>query len=311
MRAGAPKVDLAIYHHSYEETIDFCGAEKLYKDDGLLEQSGYTYDFVSPSFFQLEEVTLCDHVLCKKGPAYRALIFDHQKDLPCKTAEILCQYALAGFPLVFVGEYPSQAAFHLEGDVSFWMDQLAPLPNVRLVKDTSMVKEALEELSVYPRVRYQRREKMLNLCRHTPDADFFYFYNYGGADDFYEAEEMDPVYTEVTLEGTGRPWLMDAWTGKKIPLASYTLSDHGVTVPVKLEANDSCILVLEKQEEEPVHLPSSLRETEYAASLLNALLDYGKRNPYYDWEGKTDQRQPESYGILGDVLLIPYTWEKV
>ena len=55
LRQGTGRIDLAVYRQSYEEIIDFNHAVKLYDDDGLLEQNGYTYDFISPSALALSQ----------------------------------------------------------------------------------------------------------------------------------------------------------------------------------------------------------------------------------------------------------------
>lgn len=432
LRAGTGRIDLAIYHHSYEETIDFCGAEKIYQDGGLLEQSGYTYDFVSPSQLALEWMEVKDGRLFEDGPAYRALIFDRQRTLPYETAKRLLAYAQAGLPIIFVGEYPKEPAFMGERGIEEAILRLKEFLNVRTVPDTSMVKECLEELGVYPRARYEGRTAVLNTCIHTEDGEYFYFYNYGDADDFYQAEEMGMAAFEVTLEGEGEPWFFDAWSGSISPVLSYTKTEKGVKVPIKLWGCDSCIIALRKGEEKP-HADSSLRdifcsetgrilekisreeeavrlsgwklslevwsegeipseskktvhvwekldhlipwkelpgmegaagvgvyritfsfdqgaagyylklgkvkdsisvkvngrelcidplsktidlgelapgenvlEITVASPLLNALLEYGKRHPYYDSQGKADEREPDAYGLLEDVYLVPY-----
>ena len=53
LRQGKPKVDLAIYYQNYYETIDFIGSKKIFDDGGILEQRGYSYDFLSPAALTL------------------------------------------------------------------------------------------------------------------------------------------------------------------------------------------------------------------------------------------------------------------
>ena len=463
LREGSAKIDLAIYHHCYEETIDFNGAQKLYDDGGLLEQSGYSYDFIGPASFALDSVFVTDRQLAKEQAGYQALIFDHVGDLPAEAAKDLLSFAKDGLPLIFVGAYPTKPSFHLESEITSLIQELKALPNVRLVENRLEVKAALEEFGVFPRARYRERANLLTTCRHTEEGDYYYFYHYGNVDTFPQAEQMGRIDTEVTLRGEGVPYLFDAWSGKIVPILSYhTSSQKGercVTVPLSLDRNDSCIIALLRNQEEirhrkecsfcceigphktlllksrtghpetvslsdgtkqDVHFPAlpperrlsdwnlslecwsdspipsesvkTLRQISHlprllpwkelpgcsaaagigtyettfdldsgweeqigyelqignvcdsfsleingisvapnqcsrtidigpylhkgqnrlkitvASTLLNALLDYAKRHPYYDEQGRPERRQPEAYGLLEDIFLVPYSY---
>ena len=68
LRQGTPKVDLAVYHHSYYETIDFWGPDKVL-DTTDLEQNGCSYDFIDPSILSLDNMQVEDGRLDLEGAA--------------------------------------------------------------------------------------------------------------------------------------------------------------------------------------------------------------------------------------------------
>jgi hypothetical protein len=101
LRQGTPKVDAAVYHHSYYETIDFWGPEKIFTTE-CLEQNGYSYDFLDPSVIALDSMSVKDGVLDPEGAAYKALILDNETDLPSETVAKLQSYADNGLTIVFI-----------------------------------------------------------------------------------------------------------------------------------------------------------------------------------------------------------------
>jgi hypothetical protein len=48
----------------------------------------------------------------------------------------------------------------------------------------------------------------------------------------------------VTLEGSGQPYLLDAWTGKITPVANYTSNGKSVTVRVKLARDEAMLIAI-------------------------------------------------------------------
>ncbi len=271
LRQGVGKIDLAIYRHSYTETIDYMGATKIYEDGGLLEQTGYSYDFISPSALIRSDLTVTGGRLQKKGASYGALIINKEARMPYDVLKRLIKFAGAGLAVVFVGCSPEEPAFHLERDIAPLLKKLLSLPRVKRAESTADVPRILADLGVFPRVRYRERCTLLNLCRHTQDADFYYFYNYANADSYHQAKAGARIRTAVTLPGRGTPCLLNAWTGEIVPIAAYEAADNAVTLPLELASNDSCIIALTERPEifsvpTPVrHVASSEVRAEYGA----------------------------------------------
>lgn len=50
----------------------------------------------------------------------------------------------------------------------------------------------------------------------------------------FEPATGQPVDREISLEGSGRPYLLDAWSGKITPIAQYSSSGGRVTVRIRV-----------------------------------------------------------------------------
>lgn len=294
LRQGSSKMDLAVYRHSYEEIIDFNHAVKLYDDDGLLEQLGYTYDFVSPSSLELSGLCVSDGRLAPDGPAYQALLLNAQQFLPYSTALKLLEFTKAGLPVLFIGTLPGQSAFHLEKDIYPIIEEMLRLPLVKQVDSVRNVPSVLLELGILPNARYHSPSKMLNVHRQTQQADFYYFYNYGDADTYPLAREMAAVKTDVTLHGSGVPFLLNAWDGRITPIAAYESTDTTVTLRLRLDKNDSCIIALIR---EPGYLDTAF------PGLHTVLPEL--------WAEYTDGQQILLKSLTGAQIDVPFSDKKV
>lgn len=244
LRQGVPRIDLAVFHHSYTEPIDFRQAKKLYDDQGQLEQLGYSYDFIGPATLALPSAAVRDGRLYPEGPAYGALLLNEQERLPYDTAQKLLSLAQSGLPVIIIGQPPSAPAFHHDPDIAPLIRQLLILPTVHRVSGIQEVPSLLRALGITPRAAYKAPAPILCHCRQTAAADFFYFYNYGGADGYRQAQDMPPAKAEVRLEGRGIPVLLDPCSGDIQPAAAYQSDGHSVTLTLELGPNDSRIVAL-------------------------------------------------------------------
>ncbi|PWM99062.1 MAG: hypothetical protein DBX37_05520 [Massilioclostridium sp.] len=273
LRQGESKVDLAIYAQRYFEKIDFSGAEKVYKDDELLTQSGYTYDFVSPSALSLENAVVSNGRLDESGPAYKAIILNQQETLTVDAANQLLNYAKQGFPIIIVGDAPSQDAFCENADIAGIVSEIMACDSVVQVSGTASVPQALEQLGVTPDVSYSQQDYVINVHRQTDSTDFYYLYNYGNADNYPAAKEIQPVTTEVTLQGSGIPYFLNTWTGEVTPVSQYTRNGNSVTIPVTIAGNDSIMVALTNEDwgqEHSTYVTKSNLDTEFDGQTILA-----------------------------------------
>ncbi len=268
LREGTAKVDLAICDLRYWETIDYSGASKVYKDNSALEHSGYTYDFVSPAAFELDNAVVTNGRLDAEGPAYKAILLDKETAIAQAAAEKLLAYAEAGLPVIFVGSVPTVSAFSGEDTVADIMAQLQTYDCVKLVAAAADVPAALAELGVQPDAKYDAT--LFNVHRQSENADFYYLYNDANADDFPKAKAGAAVETTVTLAGDGVPYELNAWTGEVTAVAQYTVEDGAVNVPVELASNESTILVLAQPGWCGIAAPKAVVTSENVTAEFNA-----------------------------------------
>ncbi|MFE3851731.1 glycosyl hydrolase [Streptomyces griseorubiginosus] len=246
LREGVAKIDLAVYSLKYWESGELDNKKKDYDDDGLLEQSGFSYDFVDPSGFALDNAVVAKKRLDADGPAYKAVIVDDETTIPADTVRRFVEYSRHGLPIIFVGTMPSAGSYSTDGAITDDMAILLSRRNVKHVAGRNDVPGALAGLGIVPDASYGSRAKLLSYHRQTEDADLYHLYNYGDADTYPAAKTMDAVQATVTLKGQGRPYLLDAWTGKITPIAEYRANKGSVTLDMTVGANDSVIVALAK-----------------------------------------------------------------
>jgi len=73
--------------------------------------------------------------------------------------------------------------------------------------------------------------------------------------DFIYNRSGTAVEQDLTLTGTGRPYLLDTWTGRIEPMGRYTTDRRGVRVNVRIAPNDKVIIALAGRSTEPVPAP--------------------------------------------------------
>lgn len=246
LRQGVPKVDVAVYHHSYYETIDFWGPDKIFKTESL-EKNGYSYDFLSPATFKLDNMITKDGVLDNNGSQYRALIFDNESDLSYETANKILEYAKNGLTIIFVGKIPFEKTFVNDKDIISIIKKIQEQKNVVQVESINDVVDAIKAKGIQASASYDN-QKLLTTHRTSDIADYYYIYNYGGADDYRQIDNMSNVKTAIRLVGEGIPYLADAWTGQITPITDYKKGEGTVTINVDIAANDSNIIILSNKE---------------------------------------------------------------
>ena len=89
--------------------------------------------------------------------------------------------------------------------------------------------------------------------RRRDDAtrtDYYFFYNQGivsPADEpmtLFEPATGEPVDREFSLEGSGRPYVMDAWSGTITPIVDYTSGGGRVTLRIRLSRDNGALIAL-------------------------------------------------------------------
>ncbi|PWN00284.1 MAG: hypothetical protein DBX37_02325 [Massilioclostridium sp.] len=261
------KMDVAVYRNEYLNDGVGGDGSYIYPDDGILNSYGYSYEFVSPTLLDLENATITNGYLDEEGPAYKAMVIHNQKGMPEETAEKLLSMVEQGFKLVFVGETPSQEMYYedvLSGNSDEKLQQIIQQmlnhKNVIHVDSYDQVPQALEQLGVQPDADYKSPEDILPMHTTDENGDYYYLYNYNkvpydqgasqdtSADASYPGIDKEKYFKDktvnLTLEGEGKPYLLNAWTGEITPIAEYKLENGKVNLTLDFKGDEEIMIAI-------------------------------------------------------------------
>lgn len=226
LRQGRPSVDLAVYRQSYGHAVQ--------EPTGA---AGFTYDFTGPD--QLEGLRVRHRRLAPDGPAYRALILDRQPTLPVKTARQILAHARGGLPVVIVGTPPSRTpgadtTGRRDAELAGLIEQLLAQPSVRRIAGQNALPSTLKDLGVRAAAEGSGTSGLATVRRATSGGQLYSLHN----------PTSSPVSTRLSPEGDGRPYALDAWSGKITPIGRYQAGQSRVTVPVDLAPGGSTVIAL-------------------------------------------------------------------
>jgi hypothetical protein len=254
---------------------------RRYWEDLGLQEAGYSYDYLSPALLDLPNAQVTDQKLAVDGPDYDVLVINtglkprrhaDSRSMPVRIARKILRFAKNGLPVVVVGDAPDRA-FGRGNDAALRsvIDQLLVEPTVHEVDTEEAVPGLLRSIGVRPAADPGKRSSLMTYRRDdaATGTQYFQFYNQGIVDmptpprvyaTMYEdAEACRTVPTQaeakcrwpgetfdgdVSLQGEGYPFLLDANTGEITPIAEYTAEDGRTTVHVHLTKDDSTVIAL-------------------------------------------------------------------
>ena len=283
LRQGKPRIDLGILRLDYQfnnlvmgmgmiagmkektfyETGLLRNNEGIYWKDMTLQNNGYTYDYFAPQLLEDCEVAFRDGVVSPDGPGYQALIL-YQEALPLSSAKVILAWARQGLPVVLVNgvtenlrigvdkthaKAAAKTPFHDKAD-----DQLAEviaalkvLPNVAEVDDQAKTMDALLALGVQPRARFtQANRNILTFLREDGDVKYLFAYNY-----MYPVKEAFTV--KVAVDGVGKPYQINCWTGEVTELGIYEHIDGRTVVEITLQAGEATVIAIDVSKADALH----------------------------------------------------------
>lgn len=242
LRQGRATVDLGVYY----EDLGLAGAsagtqqpvQHLLGNDSATSRAGYTYEYVAPGF--LTDPTLeveADGGLFGDRSDHAALVLNNQTTLSVATAERLRDLARDGLRIFLVGGLPTATTGAKPGGAALAgvVDDLLAQPTVAHVADEADLPAALATAGIRPTVTPEEPTAALGLVRREAD---------GVSYDFIHNRSGDTVAQDLTLTGSGMPYLLDTWTGQITPIAEYTSGEGTVTVPVDIAPHDKVIIAL-------------------------------------------------------------------
>lgn len=99
--------------------------------------------------------------------------------------------------------------------------------------------EALQELGVYPRAAFSEpNQDFLTFTRRTDDTIYLWVYN------FMTGEEMADT-VNISVDGAGKPYTINAWTGDIAEMGTYTIADGRTSFDVTIDPGATTIIALD------------------------------------------------------------------
>lgn len=279
LRQGRPRVDLGILRLDYQfnnliswgldnlteldyyENKGFRANEGLYWKDMSLQNMGYTYEYFAPQILEEDFVTWENGMLDSEGAGYQALIV-YQEALPYAAALKLYRLAQSGMPLLFVNGVNEtlrpegisfthrQAAMRTasldqrDEELAALIARIKDLPNVREVQEQTKTLETLQDMGIVPRVAFQEESRsILTNLREDGKGKYLFVYQF-----MYTKPE--PADVTLSVEGTGRPWRLDCWSGEIREIPDYRQHGGRTELELHMLPGEACMIYLENSEEE-------------------------------------------------------------
>lgn len=224
-----------------------------------------------------------DEGLIPDNVGYQAVLM-YQDSINVESAEKLLELAKQGLPVVIVngmtervrntadGEgvnvtYEKAGVYTLgndgrEEELAAVMEELKALDNVielnpelpdnptepnandydysdTYVTGKTGILEALQELGVEPRAEYVgSNQNFMSQVRRTEDAVYVWVNHFINRNE--DAETLN-----LSIDGTGKPYSVDAWTGEIAEIGEYTIEDGRTSLELTLEPGASAIVALD------------------------------------------------------------------
>ncbi len=299
LRVGMPRRDLAILRTDYafaNYDVQLPGAEGSFRDnytmrdqpyywkDLSLQAAGYGYDYFSAQLLADDSnILLGDNLLQPDTVGYRAVIV-YQETLELDGARGLLRVAKSGVPVLFVNGV-TETINHLTPDVTHTeaasrtgsllddpdelrriVASIKALPNVATVqRQTDVLIVLNDRFDVRPRAGFaDPSPELLNISRYDETGGVLntFVYSYK----FHNAKGAPGRHTTLVLEGEGKPYILDDWTGAVAEAPGWWVLDGSTYVPISLAPGESLRISLDLR---AVHDESRRSRTAGAASSVS------------------------------------------
>lgn len=202
-----------------------------------------------------------DNTLAPDGPAWRALVADSSQNLTLEAIGLIQGYAASGLPVIFTGGTPGFFDTGVSGTDASFEDRLSALLETQNVYQVELggVSQKLLDLSIRPRVITATNGTWFSRWREDAAA---------GSEIIFLLNDSPYSTGNITVSSQGTPYILDAFSGERSPLISFTVNeDNTTTIPFSLNANQSVIIEFSSSAEGS---PSS-----HFAQLPQSVLGYG------------------------------------
>jgi len=287
---GTAKTDVAIYMQNYlypqpQMMADGKGF-RIWRDTKL-QEAGYTRDYLDPAMLGMAKSTVAGKRLASTGPAYKALVIDGElqpasdpdkRSMPVEVAKRILGFARQGLPVIVVASAPDHVPGNEPAEDATLQQVVARLlsePTVYRVAHESDVPAKLRSLGIEPSAQTALPGPLLSVHRYDDarKTDYYFFYNQGSVSPEGEPANLfkpamgEHFDTVITLEGRGRPYLVDAWAGRITPLPYYQIHGRRIALKLNLVRDDATVIAVSEGKE---FLGTSLPEVHVVKTTADA-----------------------------------------
>jgi len=262
---GEAKVDVAIYmqNYLYPAPMFVKGGFHIWPDTRL-QEAGYTRDYLDPTLLAMVDATATVGHMAMGRATYKAFVIDSEQQpasdpiktsMPLDAARRILALAKAGLPIIIVGTAPNQTPGRAPADdivLQALMRDLMQIRNVHQVAHEADVPALLLSLGIHPAMEPGSSSPLLSVHRRdaAKHADYYFLYNEGMVTplnepgNLFEPAEGKTFDQQVHLQGEGKPYRMDAWTGKITPIENFVATKEGVTFRLDIAPDDAAIVAI-------------------------------------------------------------------
>jgi hypothetical protein len=260
---GDARTDVAVYMQNYLYPPSQV-VKTRHWGDLKLQEAGYTRDYLDPTMLDLPNAKVTGKRLAANGPAYKALIIDSEQgpptdpvktSMPLEIARRILGYGRAGLPVIVVGTLPDRTPGNTPQEDAALKNVIADMlaeKSVSRVAHESDVPKKLRSLGILPSAEPATSSSMLSIRRRdaATRTDYYFLYNQGivsPTDEpgtLFEPATGEPLDREVSLEGRGRPYLLDAWSGKITPIVNYVSGQDRITLRIRLSRDNGALIAI-------------------------------------------------------------------
>lgn len=243
LQKGTAQIDLAVLIDK-EHTFDFESGNHF---QNLLD-AGYSYNLISEANLGDSNALVENGVLAPDGPAYKALIVDEVTIFDVESMDKLITYAKNGLPIIVYKSNVSRVYGSKTDDDAVLQgkyQELLGMDNVIQADNEDALADALTADAILPYAQYSHAQ--LETTMYTDPvtgSNFYYMYNNAypentgmmGNDQASEYKGEDKIIRDIdiTLEGTGKAYVLDPHTGSVCEAADQTVNEDG-TITVHLQ----------------------------------------------------------------------------
>ncbi len=228
LQQGTNKTDIVVVRS--QPSVD----DGFLDDDATLD-AGYTVGYLSPATLDLDKAEVTNSQLNAKGPGYKAMVLPLDSYLTEDTVDKVKEFADAGLPVVLLGS-TDDIIDNTSGSLAAAIDLLKQSANVHSAESDADLPTTLASAGISPDAIPKTDGDLRSIHRHSSYADFYYLFN---------DNEDDSLSETVSLSGSGKVFVLNAWTGE-ITQASSSASKGGrISVKVTLQPSQAELIAIE------------------------------------------------------------------